>query len=339
MFTLLLLTTIANRHITQASSTATVYIDPPEITGLTPGENFTISASVANVSNLAGWEFRLYFLSRVIYVTDAQEGPFLKNIRNTIFLKANVTNNYNTTHGLVYLACALLGTGHGADGSGTLATINFTIVGGGETPLHLPQNETKLLDSTPMPPGPQRIPHTTTDGYVYVKPIGVHDIAIRLTTTSKTIVGQGYPLSINVTTHNKGNFTETFNLTVYCNTTTIETQTITLPNGTSTITTFTWNTTGLAKGNYTISAYASPVPDEVYTPDNTFKVNGAVCMTKPGDVDGDRDVDLYDVVKMCSVYGVKKGDQKYEANSDVNNDEKIDLYDVVIACSHYGETV
>jgi len=339
MFTLFLLTTIPNRHISQASSIATVYIEPPEITGLTIGEDFIINVSIANVSDLAGWEFRLYFLSRVINVIDAQEGPFLKSARSTIFVEATVTNYYNSTHGLVRLACALLGSGHGADGSGILATINFTIVGAGQTSLSLPQKETKLLDSTPTPPGPQPITHTTTDGYVYVKPIGIHDIAITLTTTSKTIVGQGYPLSINVTTHNKGNFTETFNLTVYCNTTTIETQTITLPNGTSTTTTFLWNTTGLTYGNYTISAYASPVPNEEYTQDNTFKVNGAVCMTIPGDVDGDRDVDIYDVVKMCSVYGVKKGDPKYDANSDVNNDKKIDIYDVVIACAHYGETV
>jgi len=133
---------------TYAYETATVYINPPEITGLILGQNFTVAVSVANVSNLAGWEFRLYFPSRVIYVMDAEEGPFLENIRSTIFIKSNVTNSYNDTHGFVYLACALLGSGQGADVGGTLATISFTVVGVGQAPLHLPQDETKLLDTT-----------------------------------------------------------------------------------------------------------------------------------------------------------------------------------------------
>jgi len=32
---------------------------------------------------------------------------------------------------------------------------------------------------------------------------------------------------------------------------------------------FTWNTTSFAKGNYTIDAYAPPVPNEMDTTDNT----------------------------------------------------------------------
>jgi len=59
----------------------------------------------------------------------------------------------------------------------------------------------------------------------------------------------------------------------------------------------------------------------------------------PRDVDGDYDVDLYDVVKICLAYGSKKGEPEYEANCDVNCDDKIDLYDVVTVCIHYGETL
>jgi hypothetical protein len=62
-------------------------------------------------------------------------------------------------------------------------------------------------------------------------------------------------------------------------------------------------------------------------------------ITIPGDVDGDYDVDLYDVVKICFAYGSKKGEPEYEADYDVNCDDKIDLYDVIIACTHYGETL
>ena len=104
----------------------------------------------------------------------------------------------------------------------------------------------------------------------------------------------------------------------------------------STILTFTWTSRGFAEGNYTISAYAHPVPGETDVEDNTL-IDGVMMVTIPGDVDGDYDVDLYDVVLICSVYGSKIGDPGYSPNLDINSDHKIDLYDVVIACSNYGE--
>jgi len=318
--------------IGQASTMATVYIDPPEVSDHTVGETFKINITIANVSDLTTWEFQLYYHSYVVEAIEWEEGPFLKNVRPTLYYVAAWDNNYNATHGHIWIGCTMYYAGPGANGSGTLATITFNVTGVGSSPLSLPPDQTKLWDSSFEP---QRIPHDTIGGYVYV---GGHDIAVLNLTLSKTVVGKGYSIAINVTTQNEGNFTETFNLTIYCNTTAIETQTVTLANGTSTTTTFMWNSADGAYGNYTISAYASPVPYETSTENNSF-VDGAICMTIPGDVDGDGDVDIYDVVKMCSVYGVKKGDPKYDANSDINNDEKIDIYDVVIACAHYGETV
>jgi len=156
--------------------------------------------------------------------------------------------------------------------------------------------------------------------------------------TPKTILGKGYSLPINVTVENQGNFTETFNLIVYCNMTAIKTLSINLANGTSTVAAFVWNTTNFAYGNYTIKAYAEPVPEETETLDNTF-VDGDITLAIPGNVDGDKDVDIYDVVKIASVYGVTNKDPRYNADLDVNYDKKIDLYDIVIAASHYGESL
>ena len=102
-----------------------------------------------------------------------------------------------------------------------------------------------------------------------------YDLAVTNITLSKTIVGQGYNLDINVTIANEGDFTETFNVTAYANTTITQTQTIILTSGNSTIITFTWNTTGVLYGNYTISAYAVPVPGETDKTDN-MKTDGIV---------------------------------------------------------------
>ena len=103
-----------------------------------------------------------------------------------------------------------------------------------------------------------------------------HDIAVTDVTPSKTVVRQGSSVNIDVTVANEGDYPETFDITVYADTTEIETQETTLSSGASTTLTFTWNTTGFAaEGQYTISAYAWPVPGETDTADNTL-VNGCV---------------------------------------------------------------
>jgi len=291
------------------------------------GESFSINASIANVADLGGWEFKLYYRNNILAIVVAIEGPFLKQGGSTVFFTVELNNNYNTTHGRIWLTCVLLGSVPGVNGNGTLATINFQAVEGGNTTLHL--TDTVLGDSQANP-----ITHTTNDGNVQV--IGTGDIAITNVTPSKTIVGQGYSMKINVTVENQGDLTETFNVTAYANTTLIETKEMTLPSGNSITITFTWNTTSFAKGNYTISAYATPIPNETDTADNTY-IDGWVVVTIKGDVDGDRDVDIYDVVKITGIYRSKRGDPEFNPNSDLDDDGEITIYDVVRCTSHYGQ--
>jgi hypothetical protein len=109
-----------------------------------------------------------------------------------------------------------------------------------------------------------------------ITPVG--DIAIANVTPSRTAVRQGSSVNIDVTVENQGDYLETFDVTAYANTTEIETEEITLTSGSSATITFTWDTTGFAAGNYTISAYATPVPGETDTADNTL-VDGQVSVT------------------------------------------------------------
>jgi hypothetical protein len=103
----------------------------------------------------------------------------------------------------------------------------------------------------------------------------VHDIAVTCVKPFKNVVVQGYPVFINVTVENQGDYTETFNVVAYADEIIIATTTITLTGGNSTPITFTWNTTGFALGNYIVGAYAGLLPDEIDTEDNTC-VNGIV---------------------------------------------------------------
>jgi len=153
----------------------------------------------------------------------------------------------------------------------------------------------------------------------------------------KTIVGQGYTMNINVTVANQGDFTETFNVTLYVNTTAIQTRQATLANKASITLTFTWDTNGFVKGNYTIWAYAWPVQGEADTSDNTF-INGMVMVTIPGDVvEPYFEVDIFDVTAICICYDTKSGETLYQADYDLDSNGIIDIYDIVAACINYGQ--
>ena len=166
--------------------------------------------------------------------------------------------------------------------------------------------------------------------------VGIADLTVTSIEPCKTFVGQDYPASINVTVENHGNLTETFYVTVYANTTVIKKQAaMTLPHGNSTTVTITWNTTGAAKGNYTITATASTVPGETDTTDNTL-TDGWIIVTIPGDVDGDRDVDPDDFYLFAGAYGTSPPSNP---NCDIDGDGDVDPGDFYIFAGNYGKNV
>lgn len=317
LMTILMLLLMINLLAIDKSTAQTtfVYIDP-QLTETRIGKTFTINVSISQVTDLAAWEFKLYYESSILNATNITEGPFLKSMGNTTFIPFNFTDSYNATHGRIWFACTLTGQGPGASGNGTLATITFKAKGPGVANLHLA--DTDLLDSK-MPPN--RIGHTTIDGIVQT---AGHDIALIRVTPLKNIVGQGYTCRINVTAENQGAFTETFNVTLYADAVTIATiENIVLARATCTNITFTWNTTGFAKSSYTIKAYASPVPSETDTGDNTA-TDGLVLVTIPGDATGDGVVDAKDLRALMQAWPPAP----YIANCDFNDDDTIDGKDL-----------
>jgi parallel beta-helix repeat protein len=101
-----------------------------------------------------------------------------------------------------------------------------------------------------------------------------HDILIQnVTATPKTVVG-GSTVDINVTVKNNGKISpaesKTFTVTAKYNSSIIGTQSVpNLAQGATQNVIFNWVTT-VAPGNYTISAEASTVTDELYTDNNKF---------------------------------------------------------------------
>lgn len=186
---------------------------------------------------------------------------------------------------------------------------------------------------------PYVIDANNTDNYPLMKPYGgPYDIGIANITTSKTVVSQGYSLDITIKIINYGINTETFNLTTYANTTIIQAITnVVLASRNSTTITFTWDTTDFFKGGYTISSYATPVPSEMDTEDNSY-TGDTVIVTIVGDINGDSIVDVWDITMVAMSYGYFKGEPNYNPVADINEDGIIDMLDLSLVAIHLGET-
>ncbi|UCE96670.1 MAG: M6 family metalloprotease domain-containing protein [Candidatus Bathyarchaeota archaeon] len=168
------------------------------------------------------------------------------------------------------------------------------------------------------------------------------DISLTSISTSKIIVGQSSSLYINVNVTNQGDTMETFSVTTYGNSTILDQREANVSVGNSIILTFTWNTANFTKGNYTISAYAWPLPEENDTADNTV-VEGWVFLTTLGDINGDRVVDITDVSMTIFMYGETYKSQywsgpTWHSNMDVNNDGVVDITDIWITIDQYGNS-
>lgn len=293
-----------------------------------------------------------------VYVSSSYKGETATD--NTTFTLTNVCESTITIEGKDYTITAESNATI-ANAAATRTTLDFTISGPtGQTayvnatlPIEFNRTEIKVFKENIelVPPPFPTIASNGTHYIIYLEvTLSTHNITIWYARTdiattniasAKTVVGQGYTASINATVQNQGDYTETFNVTVYANTTSIASQNVTLSSGNSTTITFMWNAIGFTRGNYTISAYALPVPGETHITDNTF-ADGWVIVAMVGDITGpdgwpDGDVDIRDVSAVARLFGVSSPDPRYNPNFDINDDGDIDIKDVSTVARHYGE--
>jgi hypothetical protein len=168
-----------------------------------------------------------------------------------------------------------------------------------------------------------------------------HNICVLGVNASKSFVGQGFTVDLNVTLHNRGSYVETFNVTAECNATTFNTQLVTLAGGNTRVLTLTWNTTGFAIGNYTVRACAQPVPNETDTTDNNLTL-GLVRVAIVGDITGptgwpDDKVDMRDIGYVAKHFGTDPSKPPWDPNTDINGDHKTNMLDIGTVAKHFGE--
>jgi thermitase len=173
------------------------------------------------------------------------------------------------------------------------------------------------------------------DNYPLMQPWTGHYIAVISVTPTKTVIGKGFSFDVIVNVAIEGDSAETFNVTAYANATVIGTQQIPNLNGTDQdVLTFDQNTTGLAYGNYTISAYAWPVPGETNIANNNVTA-GSIYVGIPGDINGDGTVNILDAIILGNSFLATVNSRNWNPNADINGDGTVNILDAIIMGNHF----
>jgi hypothetical protein len=309
-----------------------------------PGTNFVVNVTVVDVVDLQNWQIGMNWDPTVMEYVNIrlphEDNIFTPSHRSLVTPPPDIGAGY-----VVWGATYINSPYWTFNGTGKLCEVEFRLL---PTPDPLPitfnltispYDETLLLDGNA-----HDIPFTIEDGTFTLLPIP--DIAVADIVPSKTIVGYNYTksLAINVTILNQDYYLpNTFNFTIYGDEAFLgRTENVTLSTrGTITLV-FTWNITGLLKGNHTITAITDPVPGETDLNDNVR--NQTVVVTIPGDVTSttpdvsDGIVDMRDIGIICNHFGTTPSGSGWNSNYDVNEDSVVNMRDIGIACYNFMKT-
>lgn len=294
---------------------AKLSIEPSEVSGpeYTPGTTFAINVTIDDVENLETCVFNLTYTPSVIQEININ----IPSVLGKIPVKKLQVDDYagyiwanlTYTHGIATYEPV------------TVMTVIFQVVNLGISPINL--TDTQLYDINKQP-----MTHEVYHGIF----IGlIRDVAVVDVTTDLNIAYQGWNVMVNVTVKNKGNLTETFEVRFYFNSTIGGTATVEnlAPDEETTITIL-WNTQTVEPcHNYTITAYAGPVPYEMKLGDNEL-TDGTVKIRPMGDVNGDGLVDSRDAVEAILSFRAYPGHPKWNSLLDLDRNNLIDARDIVI---------
>lgn len=159
-------------HQTQASDTI-LGVDPANLQLPTADfqQTLQVDIKISDVQDLWAWCItNITFNSNVLNLTQIEEGPFLKQGGNTLFIWPE--DSPKIRGGIVPELSATLMTDGGVSGSGILATLTFNVLSAGNSQINI--DDTKLLDlnelsNTTTTDIYHQIDCTTTNGYVTIE--------------------------------------------------------------------------------------------------------------------------------------------------------------------------
>jgi len=106
----------------------------PLVSQVSPGDTFTVTVEVNQVTDLGNFEFRIAFAPAIIQAQGVELGGFLGSTGRQVTAVGPAIDN---TAGTLTYGAFSLGDEQGPSGSGTLAVISFTAVFSGESTLDL----------------------------------------------------------------------------------------------------------------------------------------------------------------------------------------------------------
>jgi hypothetical protein len=165
MFIVLLIIPLSAVRKADAGSTR-VFLDPSSQTVGAVGDFFTVNVNISDVSNLYGYQFKLYYNATVVNGTAQPiEGPFLRSAGGqTFFYVPSFTDSYNSTYGVVWIDNTLTGSVPGVSGDGVLVTLEFKSLAA------VTSSSIHLADVVLLDPSVTQISSQTDDGTVAVVP-------------------------------------------------------------------------------------------------------------------------------------------------------------------------
>jgi hypothetical protein len=197
------------------------------------------------------------------------------------------------------------------------------------------RNYTIKAEATILPYEQNTADNTYNDGTVQIL---IQDLTITSVVPSRSWVYQGWQLNINATAKNLGNNSQTFNVAMYYDNSLIGTKQVVdlAPNAEITLI-FVWNTSSVAPcHNYTITGKIAILPWEFNVTNNIY-IDGNVKVRFLGDVDGNGQVDIFDVRLIAAAFGSYPGNPRWNPDYDLNQSGGIDIFDIRLAAKNFGK--
>ena len=303
----------------------------------------TVAVKVKNVVNFTGYEMCLLYDGSLLEIESWTVEPIPGwNLK----IYSNKSGSFGSQK---YVVLDVLS---GADfsqlsqfsGDATLVTLLFKGLAEGNVTLDISRSNLGVSDTGPLPTGitPMRGKiYNAINDVVSIVPY-LYNIAID-NMTSKSVIGRGYCANISAALSNYCNHTLTLNVTAYCNTTNFVNLSAHVWDRSSTSTVLVWNTTGFAYGNYTIWAYAEPLPGEIDVEDNNCTCPVPVHVGVPGDISGpisgvyDGTCNMRDIQYLILLFNTNPSSPNWKPNADVNNDGTVNMRDIQIAILNFNK--
>jgi hypothetical protein len=285
---------------------------------------------------------------------DVYHGIYIAVIRDVAITNIVLSRNWAYPGWQVNITVTAKNKGNVSETFDVYAYFDSTVIGI-ETVTDLPPNEERDIifewDTSGLSEGnytikaeAQQVPYELNtgdnilvDGKVWIM-THFHDVAI-VDVVSESWVYVGWTAHINVTAQNMGEYTESFDINAYYDSTLIGTiHVLNLAPGSYYEAHFDLNTSTLLPcHNYTITGEATLVPYE-YNETNNILIGPSLKVRFIGDLNGDGKVDLKDVYIVSLAFGSYPGHPKWNPMADLNGDNKVDLKDVYLVTKNYGKT-